>query len=834
MSRSSRRSSASPSLPDEGYEEQRVEVPKWAQHWSEEQRAELAIQLLKSVSPSLFSRTYARLAPLYEYRDFLVLLPYELTVHLLSFLDARSLVNVALVSKAWNRFASENAVWKKLYFANGWTVNQEMIAWYMRSSVYQDTTSTHEQSRTGFSISHGKRKIVDLDMSDARERECEDYEMLQAPNEADEMDYDHLHRFTRRCSNSPIPYELGDDIVMMRPADESDDPDSSSHVHAAQPLDQAPEDSASVSSSVMRPQAGATRTPTQSQRHRFSMPSTPFLPTFPRGRLPTYTFGNSLMTPPSMLKRMSQRSNTPTQIRIPGLSLGNSSASRPSKFFGHGPNSPELGHPTLQTSPTMPGSPPPVPSSPHSSGAHSPLAAKSLWSVIRQGVMGVSGPSTWPLMHSNRHPDDIDVDPGQGSSSSSGHHQGHSHHLHLPPSLPSWLMHLPSPLTTTSRHQRAATTSHPRSPMAISALQLENLSDPVPRTIDYNAPDAPLPSNILSLKVLKIHRDPQTHQAMINWKFLYKQRKQLEQNWAHGVHSAQLLPGHAEGIYCIQFDERKIASGSRDNTIKIWNLATGACLRTYHGHSASVLCLQYDDDKIVSGGSDTNIIVRDLQTGKIIRTLEGHADSVLSLRLEKDTVVSCSKDRTVKIWKISTGELVRTLVGHRAAVNAVQFSPESSETIYMGHQRVVVSASGDRSVKIWSFETGECLRTLEGHTRGIACIQFEGNIIISGSSDKSIKIWDIARGECIRTLVGHEDLVRTLQFSNGRIISGGYDETIKIWDQESGTVVANLEGGHSHRVFKLQFNDSKIVSCSQDQKIVIWDFAVGLDTTFLI
>ncbi|KAF8939040.1 hypothetical protein BGZ52_000299, partial [Haplosporangium bisporale] len=153
-----------------------------------------------------------------------------------------------------------------------------------------------------------------------------------------------------------------------------------------------------------------------------------------------------------------------------------------------------------------------------------------------------------------------------------------------------------------------------------------------------------------------------------------------------------------------------------------------------------------------------------------------------------------------------------------AAVNAVQFSPESSETIYMGHQRVVVSASGDRSVKIWSFETGECLRTLEGHTRGIACIQFEGNIIISGSSDKSIKIWDIARGECIRTLVGHEDLVRTLQFSNGRIISGGYDETIKIWDQESGTVVANLEGGHSHRVFKLQFNDSKIVSCSQDQK----------------
>ncbi|KAF9415811.1 hypothetical protein BGZ94_010389 [Podila epigama] len=382
------------------------------------------------------------------------------------------------------------------------------------------------------------------------------------------------------------------------------------------------------------------------------------------------------------------------------------------------------------------------------------------------------------------------------------------------------------------------TPTQPRSPMAIANLHLENLSDPVPRMIDalpVQGIDAPLPSEVLSPEVLQTHWDARTQQPCINWKHLYRQRKMLCRNWATGVHSAKLLPGHAEGIYCIQFDERKIVSGSRDNTIKIWNLATGACLRTYKGHSASVLCLQYDDERIVSGGSDSNIIVRDLQTGKIERWLQGHGDSVLSLRLEKDTVVSCSKDRTVKIWKISTGELVRTLTGHRAAVNAVQFSPESSTETYLGgHQRIVVSASGDRTIKIWSFETGECLRTLEGHTRGIACIQFEGNLIISGSSDKSIKIWDIARGECIRTLVGHEDLVRTLQFGNGRIISGGYDETIKIWDQETGAVVANLEGGHSHRVFKLQFNDSKIVSCSQDQKIVIWDFSVGIDTTFLV
>ncbi|KAF9998619.1 hypothetical protein BGZ65_005889 [Modicella reniformis] len=380
----------------------------------------------------------------------------------------------------------------------------------------------------------------------------------------------------------------------------------------------------------------------------------------------------------------------------------------------------------------------------------------------------------------------------------------------------------------------------PSLPIASNSSESKNdIQPPIPKRIDYSSADAPLPSDILGPDALHIHRHPVTKQPMINWKFLCQQRKLLEKNWNEGSYFAKDLPGHTEGIYCIQFDDHKIVSGSRDNTIKIWDLMSGRCLRTYVGHSASVLCLQYDEQQIVSGSSDTSIFVWDLETGKVLQRLKGHADSVLSLRFEKDIVVSCSKDRTVKIWKISTGEMIRTLVGHRAAVNAVQFSPESSSpSPFAGNPRVVVSASGDKTIKIWSFETGECLRTLEGHARGIACIQFEGNIIVSGSSDRSIKIWDVARGECIRTLVGHDGLVRTLQFTTRRIISGGYDETLKIWDKETGKMLANMGGRHSHRVFKLQFNDSKIVSCSQDQKvrslIIIWDFAVGVDTTFLI
>ncbi|KAF9294650.1 hypothetical protein BGZ88_003559 [Linnemannia elongata] len=184
--------SPSPNIPDEGYHEQRTEVPKWALRLSEEQRAELAVQLLQSVSPMVFSRAYARLTPLLQHRDFLAELPYELTVHLLSYLDEKSLLNVALVSKEWNRFTSDNAVWKGIYVRHGWAVNQDMIDWYLKGSelelasiVLEREQEQEHEDRVLFAarsaVSNGKRrKVVDIDpKDDAAERSGDDYDMLQ-------------------------------------------------------------------------------------------------------------------------------------------------------------------------------------------------------------------------------------------------------------------------------------------------------------------------------------------------------------------------------------------------------------------------------------------------------------------------------------------------------------------------------------------------------------------------------------------------------------------------------------------------------------------------------
>lgn len=154
-----------------------------------------------------------------------------------------------------------------------------------------------------------------------------------------------------------------------------------------------------------------------------------------------------------------------------------------------------------------------------------------------------------------------------------------------------------------------------------------------------------------------------------------------------------------------------------------------------------------------------------------------------------------SKDTIIRIWDRTSLELVRTLRGHEGPVNAV--CSEGGK---------LVSASGDGKLILWDMKSGERLRTLEGHVRGLACIEFkvsrrlslyrfinincskQDGLIISGSNDCKIKVWSAATGECLRTLTGHTALVRALAFdpSNGRLASASYDKSVRLWDIGTG------------------------------------------------
>ncbi|CAJ0951861.1 unnamed protein product, partial [Mesorhabditis belari] len=309
---------------------------------------------------------------------------------------------------------------------------------------------------------------------------------------------------------------------------------------------------------------------------------------------------------------------------------------------------------------------------------------------------------------------------------------------------------------------------------------------------------------------------------------IVKELANLETNWRNGTNHQTLINCNSEnskGVYCLQYDDDKIVSGLRDNTIKVWhrnNLSIPSLTLT--GHTGSVLCLQYDQRIIVSGSSDGTIRIWDIHTGECLNTLIHHAEAVLHLRFGSGRMVTCSKDRTVVVWEMTSPKQMsvqNVLSGHRAAVNVVDFD-----------ETYIVSASGDRTIKVWGTDDCAPIRTLTGHRRGIACLQYKGKLIVSGSSDNTIRVWDIDRGACIRVLEGHDELVRCLRFDSKRIVSGAYDGKIKIWDMEAALdpnstthslCLATLNR-HTGRVFRLQFDDFQVVSSSHDDTIIVWDF----------
>ncbi|RPB02579.1 WD40 repeat-like protein [Choiromyces venosus 120613-1] len=325
----------------------------------------------------------------------------------------------------------------------------------------------------------------------------------------------------------------------------------------------------------------------------------------------------------------------------------------------------------------------------------------------------------------------------------------------------------------------------------------------------------------------------------INWAFLFKYRKRLEDNWIHNRYSTFQIPhpdfpaeGHAECIYTIQYSPNYLVSGSRDRTVRIWDMKTrrlrGEPLK---GHNGSVLCLQFDEspdeDILITGSSDDSVIIWRFSTGEIIRTIEkAHQESVLNLKFSKKWLVTCSKDKLIKVWTrqqlettdqdypwhskllfgndpvtnsgfalrnpYASGGFVSTRAPPRGAVKTLpSYTPVQ---VLIGHAAAVnaiqlhgdqiASASGDRLIKLWNLKTGTCEKTYVGHTKGIACIQFDGHTIVSGSSDQTIRVFDSRTQAEIATLSGHRALVRTVQATENRIVSGSYDETVRIWRKD--------------------------------------------------
>ncbi|MGQ4646015.1 WD40 domain-containing protein [Lyngbya aestuarii] len=207
------------------------------------------------------------------------------------------------------------------------------------------------------------------------------------------------------------------------------------------------------------------------------------------------------------------------------------------------------------------------------------------------------------------------------------------------------------------------------------------------------------------------------------------------------------------------------------------------------------------------------------------KTLNGHSSYVNYLVISPDgeRLVSASADKTIKIWNLATGKEIRTLVKNAKHIDYFGISHDWSN---------IATVSGDNTIKIWDFATGKEIRTLNGHSSFVnyLAISPDDKKLVSASADNTIKIWNFATGKEIRTLTGHSSSVKPLVISpDGKIlVSGSADNTIKIWDFATGKEIHTLIG-HSSSVNSLAISPDgrTLISGSADNTIKIWNLTTG-------
>jgi len=314
-------------------------------------------------------------------------------------------------------------------------------------------------------------------------------------------------------------------------------------------------------------------------------------------------------------------------------------------------------------------------------------------------------------------------------------------------------------------------------------------------------------------------------------------------------HPHQQITGHDGPVLAVaaaELDGRPVViSGSDDETVRVWDLATGAPVgHPLTGHDGWVRAVAVGEldgrPVVISGSDDETVRIWDLATGTPVgHPLTGHDDWVRAVAVAeldgRPVVISGSDDETVRIWDLASGAPVGDpLTGHGSAVLAVAVAE-------LDGRPVVISGSGDGTVRIWDLATGapvgDPIVGHDGAVLAVAAAELDGRpVVISGSGDETVRVWDLATGAPVSDpLIGHSSVVNAVTVAelDGRpvVISGSDDETVRVWDLATGASVGDPLTGHGNVVNAVAVAEldgrPMVISGSDDETVRVWDLATG-------
>ncbi|KAF3939968.1 Beta-TrCP [Dactylella cylindrospora] len=281
------------------------------------------------------------------------------------------------------------------------------------------------------------------------------------------------------------------------------------------------------------------------------------------------------------------------------------------------------------------------------------------------------------------------------------------------------------------------------------------------------------------------------------------------ESWLPRVPARYTLTGHRGHINAIAFHPvfSIVASAAEDSMIKVWDWEHGELEQTLRGHTKAVLDLDF-------GGPKSGVLL-----------------------------ASCSHDLTIKLWDPGNEyNCIRTMKGHDHTVSSVRFIPSGSGADFL------VSASRDKTLKVWDVSTGYAVKTIQGHSDWVRCVEpsLDGKWMVSAGNDQTARIWDTSTNEHKATLMGHTHIIECVAFApvaayavlsslagvkrvppatsfNEYLATGSRDRTINLWDSR-GTLIKTLVG-HDNWVKGIVFHPSGkfLLSCSDDRTIRCWD-----------